>query len=182
MTNSNKSSKQELWSMSVKYHELALNGDKEATKKAYELFKQIHELAPQDQRAAAYLGSATALLGKNAIDPNERLKLVLKGLKTLDNAVTKDPEDIEIRTLRAYVSFNLPEMFFHRTTSAVGDFKHLVLRYEQDKSIFTENFYWQILYDLGVAYKRLGKKNEAKETWDNLLQVTNDPKYKDLIK
>lgn len=184
MTKSNKqpSPSQELWSIGVKYHELALKGDKGATKKAYESFQEILKLDPQNPLAEAYLGSATSLLGRDTIDPNVKLKLVLQGLKAMDGAVQKEKENIEIRSIRAYVGFNLPEMFFHRTASAVEDFKYLVLRYEQDTGVFSEKFYWQILYDLGVAYKRLGRKNEAIVIWDKLLQVTNDPKYKDLIK
>ncbi|TGE32136.1 hypothetical protein [Desulfosporosinus sp. Sb-LF] len=172
----------ELWLIGVKCHELALKGDKEATKKAYESFKEIHKLDPKNNLAEAYLGSATSLLGRDSIDPNLKLKLVLQGLKTLDSVVLKEKENIQIRSLRAYVGFNLPEMFFHRTASAVEDFKYLLARYEQDKGVFTEKFYWQILCDLGVAYKRLGRKNEAIAIWDKLLQVTSDPKYKDLIK
>lgn len=182
MTNMNKpSNKQELWSLGVQCHELALKGDKGAVKKAYESFKEIHKLDPQDHLAEAYLGSVTTLLGRDAIDPNEKLRFVLQGLKTMDGVVLKEPENIKIRSLRAYVSFNLPEMFFHRTASAIGDFNYLVSCYEQDKNVFSEKFYWQVLFDLGVAYRRLERKSEAKVTWDKLLKITNDPKYKKLI-
>jgi hypothetical protein len=168
--------------MGVENHELALKGDKEATKKAYGFFREICKLDPEDQLAAAYLGSVISLLGRDSRDPNERIKLVLQGLKTLDGAVSKKPGNPEIRSLRGYVCFNLPEMFFHRTATAVEDFKTLILHYERDNNILKEEFYWQVLYDLGVAYKRLGRKSEAKVTWDNLLLITTDPKYKELIK
>jgi tetratricopeptide (TPR) repeat protein len=173
--------KQELFSEGVKLHERAIDGDKNAVKQAYELFKRIHELDPQDLLAEAYLGSLTSLLGRDGIDPNERLNLALKGVKILDGVIAKEPENIEIRSLRAYVNFNLPEMFFHRTAAAIKDFEYLLSRYEQNKNVFAEEFYWQVLFDLGLAYKRLDKKNEATLIWNKLLQVTTDPKYKKLV-
>lgn len=173
--------KQKLFSEGVKLHELGIKGDKNAVKKAYEIFKKIHEMDPQDFVAEAYLGSVTSLTGRDSIDPNQKLRLALQGLKILDKVISKDPQNIEIRSIRAYVNFNLPEMFFHRTASAIEDFNVLITRYEKEKTVFKEEFYWQILYDLGVSYKRLGKKDQFKEVWTKLAKISKDPKHLERI-
>lgn len=176
------SSNQKLFAEGVKLHQLGIEGDKNAVKKAYDIFKKINELDPQDLVSEAYLGSLTSLLGRDSIDPNQKLKLALQGLKILDKAILKDPRNIEIRSIRAYVNFNLPEMFFHRTASAIEDFNTLVSLYEHDNKVITEEFYCQILYDLGVAYKRLGKKEQTQGAWAKLSQVTKDPKIIERLK
>lgn len=176
------SNNQKLFAEGIKLHELGIHGDKNAVKKAYAIFKKIHELDPQDLVSEAYLGSVTSLLGRDSIDPNQKLKLALQGLKILDKVILKDPKNIEIRSTRAYVNLNLPELFFHRTASAIEDFNTLVSLYEHDNKAYTEEFYWQVLYDLGVAYKRLGKKEQCKAVWTKLSQVTKDPKIIERIK
>jgi tetratricopeptide (TPR) repeat protein len=176
------SNTQKLLTEGVKLHELGIQGDKNAVKKAYDIFKKLNESDPQNLVVEAYLGSVTSLLGRDSVDPNQKLKLALQGLKILDKVISKDPNNIETRSIRAYVNFNLPEMFFHRTASAIEDFKSLIYLYEHDNKALSEEFYWQILYDLGVAYKRLGKKENTQDVWAKLLKVTKNPKILERLK
>ncbi|AGA70454.1 hypothetical protein Desdi_3049 [Desulfitobacterium dichloroeliminans LMG P-21439] len=171
----NDPSYQKLFSDGVKLHELGIAGDKNAVKKACDIFAKLHKADPQDHLAEAYFGSSTALLGRDSIDPNQKLKLTLRGIKMLDKVIAKDPQNIETRSIRAYVNFNLPEMVFHRTGSAVEDFNTLITMYEHDKKAISEDFYHQVLYDLGVAYKRVGKIEQMKTVWAKLSQMTKDP-------
>ncbi|MEW6181562.1 MAG: tetratricopeptide repeat protein [Bacillota bacterium] len=166
----------------VSLHERGVTGDKEAVKNAYDLLKKILKAAPRNSVVEAYFGSATALLGRDALDPNERFKKAVKGLRILDGAVSNAPDNTEVRTLRAYVCYRLPENYFHRTATAVEDFGYLAARYEKDPSVFSGNFYCQVLYDLGASYKRLGRKEEAESTWQKLLSRTKDAKYRQLLK
>jgi len=172
----------ELFAEAVKLHQYGIAGNKDAVKEAYELLKKIRGMDPNNNLVEAYYGSATALLGRDLVDPMERFKKAVKGLKILDRTVSNDPENTEIRILRAYVSYRLPEMYFHRTATAVEDFSYLVSRYEQDPSVFSEEFYWQILFDLGFANKTLGQNQEAESVWLKLLSITGDTKYKGLLK
>ncbi len=172
----------EMFTEAVNLHKLGVDGDKEAVKKAHKMFKEICTDDPDNHLAEAYLGSATALLGRDEIDPNKRFTLVLQGLKKLDRVVAKEPENIEIRIMRGAVCYNLPEFYFHRQTTAVEDFSYLVSRYESDKKTFSPELYWKILYDLGSAYKQLGRNKEAESTWQKLWSVTTDPKYEELLR
>ncbi len=166
----------------IELHDRAVDGDKGATPKAYDLLKAAHLAHPDDPVAEAYFGSATALLGRDAVDPDERLSKALRGLKILDRAVRRAPDNVRVRTVRAYVCYRLPEMYFHRTYAAVEDFSHLASLYEKDNSVLPEPFYWQILFDLGKAYQNVGRKAEAVQTWKKLLSVTRDPKYQELLR
>jgi tetratricopeptide (TPR) repeat protein len=171
-----------LFTEACKQHELGVGGDKEAVKKSHDLFKKLYDKDNKNNLIAAYLGSATSLMGRDAIDPNQRLKLALKGLKMLDNAVKQEEENIEIRNLRANVCFRLPEMYFHRTGTAVEDFSYLASRYEQDNSVFDEERYWQVLLNLGSAYKELNQMQNAQSIWSKLAAVTNSSKYMMLLR
>ncbi|NLW07197.1 MAG: hypothetical protein GX039_04360 [Clostridia bacterium] len=57
----------------------------------------------------------------------------------------------------------LPEAVFHRTGTAIGDFRYLLQRYEQDNSIFNPETYRQILFDLAIAYRRLEMDTAVEE-------------------
>ncbi|MGE5557560.1 MAG: tetratricopeptide repeat protein [Bacillota bacterium] len=166
----------------VELHRRGVAGDKEAVSKAFALFEKIHEAAPKNNLAAAYYGSSLALQGRDAVDPNERFQKAIRGLKYLDAAAENEPENIQIRTLRGYVCSRLPEAFFHRTHTAIEDFGSLVSRFEKDPGLFAKDFYCQLLYDLGAAYKNLNRCDEAEQTWKKLLSVTGGSKYLNLLR
>lgn len=161
-------------------HQKAVAGDKKAVNKAYELLEKVRQAAPQNNLVEAYYGSVLSLQGRDAIDPNDRFQKAVKGLKVLDGAVSKEPDNVEIRILRSLVCNRLPEMYFHRTASAVEDFQYLLSRYEKDHHLFTQEFYWKVLYELGVAYKKLGRHQEAQSVWRKLQSQTD--KYNEFIK
>ena len=162
----------------IKLHDLGVAGDKKAVVEAHKLLKEFLEQEPENVEAKGYLGSIISLLGRDSINPNERMNKALEGLKILDQVVKINPENTQVRILRANVCYRLPEMYFHRTDTAVEDFKHMISRYEKDQNIFTESYYLKLLYDLGGAYKNLNRHDEAKKTWQKLLEVTSDEKYK----
>lgn len=172
---------EELFAEAIELHKRGLQGDKEAVVKAHELLAKVKELLPENNLVEAYYGSAITLLGRDAIDPMERFKKAVKGLKILDGAVSRDPENIEIRILRGNVCYRLPETYFHRTATAVEDFSYLVSRYEQDPSVFSQDYYCQLLYNLGAANKNLGRNQEANSIWQKLLSVAGETKYKELL-
>lgn len=56
----------------------------------------------------AYRGAAWAIKAKHQFYPGTKLDYVKKGLKELNNAVTSDSKDVEIRFLRFSVEENIP--------------------------------------------------------------------------
>ena len=172
----------ELFSEAMTLYQLGLAGEKEAVPQAFKLLIHVLQNDRQNLLAEAYLGSVISLMGRDADDANDRFKFAIKGLKILDKVVSMEPENVEIRGLRAFVCSRLPEQFFHRSDTAIEDFSYLVSRNDEDDSLFPKEFYHQILYELALAYHRLDKRNDAESTCRKLLSLTNDPKYKVLIK
>ncbi|MFZ5942887.1 MAG: hypothetical protein ACOYVD_02170 [Bacillota bacterium] len=166
----------------IKLHELGIQGDKEAVIQAYKLLSDFVEHEPENIEAWGYLGSITTMLGRDAINPTERMNKTLEGLKILDQVINSQPDNIQNRSLRAHVCYNLPEMYFHRTKTAIEDFNYLISRYEENPSSFSQNFYWNLLYDLGIAYKNINKVEEARKTWLKLIDVTSDINYMKMLK
>jgi len=163
-------------------HNRGVEGDVEAVKECVAEFKKLRSLVPDNNLVEAYFGSATALLGRDEPNPMDKMKNANKGLKILDRAVTRDGDNIEIRILRFNVCYRLPEPIFQRGSTVVEDLSYLAERYEQDSSVFSEDYYWHVLYTLGLAQKVINQNQEAEATWYKLLSLDPDSKYIKLLK
>lgn len=146
---------EELFEKAVRLHKEAAEGSKGAAREVYGLLKRVREMAPGNSLVEAYYGSATAMQGRDASDIGQRMEMTQKGLEILDRSISADPENIDIRVLRANLCHRLPGKYFHRTATAVADFSYLAERYERDPGVLSPQLYWQVLYDLGKALKKL---------------------------
>ncbi len=161
----------------ISLHSDGVNGNKSAVQKAFDMFKSLYEKEPNDTEIAAYYGSATALMGRDETNLTKRMKYALSGLKLLDSVVEKSPNLPLSRFLRGNVCYRLPEMYFHRTDTAIEDFKFLVNLYEQDNRILTKSEYETVLKNLIKACETLNRAEEAKkyrEKFKALLQTSNE--------
>jgi CII-binding regulator of phage lambda lysogenization HflD len=140
----------------------AIGNDKEAVVKAHDLLKKLSRANPGDPVINAYYGSAITLMARDGSDPVKRMKGVKKGLGILDGVVRNASDNIQARILRGNVCYRLPETMFRRNSTAVEDFNYLINRYEQNSSVFSRDFYLQLLDNLSGAYKNLGKTEESK--------------------
>jgi hypothetical protein len=82
-----------------------------------------------------------------------------------------DPNQNEIRLLRANVCLRLPESFFHCSQTAIEDFNFLLDRYREDSSYLTNKQVRGIMEDLSTAYQNVGKLSEAKEVSQRLAKL-----------
>lgn len=158
----------------IELHDLAVQGQKGAAQEALQWLDRARLMEPDNPEAQAYYGSALALAGRDSIDPQERFAKVLRGLKILDRTVAAHGDLVRPRVLRAYVTYRLPEEYFYRTQTAIEDFRYLIDRYEQDSTVFGEQFYWQLLSDLAKAYMNIGKGEEAKAVQEQLEKLRRD--------
>lgn len=164
----------EVLAKGIEFHNLAVRGEKAATQTAVHWLERARQLRPDSPKAQAYYGSALALLGRDSIEPQERFAKVLEGIKLIDQVVAAHKEEVTIRIVRAYVNYRLPELYFHRTQVAIDDFRFLVSLYEKDNSVFAQEFYWQLLFDLGKAYMNIGNEGIAWATWQRLAALGPD--------
>jgi tetratricopeptide (TPR) repeat protein len=159
-----------------KLHHKGVDGDKKAAKDAYEKFAKLRAAEPKNALIEAYYGSSLALLGRDAVQPLERAEKAQNGLDALDRAVSMDPNQKEIRLLRANVSVRLPELFFHSSNTAIEDFTFLLDRYNANPGYLSRKQVGEILRNLSTAYQNAGKPDHAKATLQRLAKL--DPKKK----
>ncbi|MZP30861.1 tetratricopeptide repeat protein [Heliobacterium undosum] len=156
-------------------------GDRGAARVAKELLKKAHETYPDDALALAYSASATALIEKDAVEPNALFGCAIRTMKALREAKEKDPENPRIRLLRAYLAYSLPEAFFHTAQTAIQDFRFVLEAYEKDPALLTKEEYARVLHHLGECYRRSTNEFEAKKIWARLAADCPDSPYCDSI-
>lgn len=165
----------------IDLHNEAVAGKKEAVWKAHQEFERLRLDHPGHPVADAFHGSVMSLIARDESNPMTRLQWANRSLKLLDEAVDADPANSRIRRLRGNIAFRLPEEFFHRTETVIEDYLFLIdweLRYPGSLSIETYN---KLIYELGEAYHRINRLQEAEMCWSKLLKQTDDPEYHRLI-
>ncbi|MGQ9534768.1 MAG: tetratricopeptide repeat protein [bacterium] len=154
-----------LLSVAKEYHNQALAGEKGALKKGEECFKRILKYQPKSGLAHAWYGSLLTIKGRDEEFPFMKMKYVNDGLKHMDRAVELEPDNIEIRWLRAQNNISLP-YFFNRLDTAIVDLEFLYNNSLDDK--------YKVLLWLGRAYKQKGDIEKARECWQNIIEKSSD--------
>lgn len=82
----------------------SINNEKAAEK----FYNSLKNKNPTDPLTMAYYGSAQAIRAKHAFNPYNKIAHLKSGLKTLEAAVKKDPDNLEIRFLRFSLEHYIP--------------------------------------------------------------------------
>lgn len=159
-----------LLQLGILYHNMGVEGDKEAVKKAEKVLKKLIDLEPKDAEAYCWYGSVLTLKGKYAWFPLNKMKYVNKGIKEMDKAIELAPDNVTVRMIRANNSLSLPDMF-HRTDIAITDFEHLISMKEKNPGSFEEDLLAEILLNMGKAYKKKGDLLKARENWQKVIET-----------
>jgi tetratricopeptide (TPR) repeat protein len=149
------------------------DGDKKAVKSAYEIFLNLRKAEPDNALIEGYYGSALALLARDAAEPLEKADKAQEGLDSLNQAISMDPNQKEIRLLRAKVCLRLPETFFHCSQTAIEDFSFLLEHYKEDPSYLSDTQVREIMENLSAAYQKAGNFSEANEVLQRLTQLNS---------
>lgn len=80
----------------------------EDSNKADKLCKNLEAIEHPDALTLAYLGSIQAIKGKHAWNPVNKLSYLKQGFATIDKAVAKDPNQLEVRFLRFSLQYYVP--------------------------------------------------------------------------
>jgi hypothetical protein len=168
--------------VAIDLHNEAVAGKKGAVGESHRAFEKLRSDHPGHPIADAFHGSVMSLIARDESNPLTRLQWAKRGLKLLDEAVASDSSDSRIRMLRGKVAYRLPEQFFHRTQTAIEDFLVLIDGELRDPGSVPKETYDKLIYELGDAYHRIDRPQEAKFCWSKLLKQTNEPKYRKLIK
>lgn len=155
-----------------------------AIQEANQLAERLRLDYPDNPHAEAYHGSILLLIARDKTNPLEGMKWAKNGLKLLDKAVMTAPRDSRVRYLRGRSSYRLPEKYFQRTRTVIEDYSFLV-----DQESLQEGHlgamgvnYSKLVYELGEAYRRIGRNEEAAGYWAKLEEQTQDPEFRQLLR
>lgn len=162
-----------LLKLGILYHNLGVEGDKKAVKRAKKLFEKLLELDPQNAEALAWCGSVLTLKGRDVLFPVSKLSYVNDGIEKTDKAVELAPDNINVRMIRAHNSLNLPGIF-HRIEIAITDFEQLLTLREKRQEEFSKSLLAKIFLGLGSAYKKKEDIVKAREDWQKAAEVLPD--------
>ena len=110
----------ELLAAVEKHEEGRLEDSSKALKKAIKLLEDLTQKEPENALARAYLGSATALVGRVSWNPLTKVKYANLGTKNIDRAVAMDGDLFSVRIVSFRVNEALPDMF-DRKEAAIAD-------------------------------------------------------------
>jgi hypothetical protein len=77
--------------------------------KANDLCVELSSIKNPDALILAYLGSAQAIKAKHAWNPVSKMSYLKEGFNTINKAVIKDPNQLEVRFLRFSLQFYVPD-------------------------------------------------------------------------
>ena len=92
----------------IALHDAARDGDKEAVDPAIEMLTMLNRAEPDNVEVIAYLGSSYALTARYETGWFARWRNGRKGLKLLDQALERAPENFTVRMVRAWVYDAMP--------------------------------------------------------------------------
>ncbi|WP_168118932.1 hypothetical protein [Paenibacillus sp. HB172176] len=157
-----------------KLHHAGTDGDKKAAKIANEKLVKLRRIAPEHALVEAYYGSSLALLARDSMRLPEKEELALAAIEALNHAVAMEPNQKEIRFLRANVSLRLPDDYFHTAQAAIEDFSFLLERYGADSTFLTAKQLKEVLNQLSEAYRIAGHLNKADEILQKLVKLKSE--------
>jgi tetratricopeptide (TPR) repeat protein len=166
----------------IRLHKEGVAGNANAVQEANRLLEQLRQEHPGRPIADAYHGSVMILIARDKSKALEKLRWSKRGLKLLDGAVAAAPQDNRIRLLRGRTSYRLPEKHFRRTETAIEDYVFLIDQHMRQEGFLGNEEYTQLIYELGEAYSRIGRNQDAANCWRKLEKQAADPKYRNLAK
>lgn len=135
-------------------YQVGAAGDEGAARQALAILEQLSKQMPGNNLLTAYYGSAYILKAREESNLVTKGKISHHGLNILDNALGKEPDNIEIRILHAFVCKHLPD-WLNRGPDSIADFQYLQSRYEADPAVFSDQFYQQIQPNIEEIQKRI---------------------------
>lgn len=133
--------------------------DENQIRPAIKLFREIEkEDSSLAGRSLTYIGALTALRGKHALLPHNKLKWVKRGLALMDEGIQQSPEDIEALFIHGSTCFHLP-FFFERGDDAQEKLKRIVALLPSGK----ENYDAQLLKNTIEFIEKNAELTEAEK-------------------
>ena len=95
----------------IALHDEAVKGDRGAAEEAVAHLERYLDRVSTDGAARAYLGSAYAMMARDASSVVNKTRYANRGVRHLDRALDAAPRSFTVRLVRANVNSSLPKMF-----------------------------------------------------------------------
>lgn len=95
----------------IALHDRAVEGDDGAAEEAVGRLERYLDRISNDGEARAYLGSAYAMMARDASSVVNKTRYANRGVRHLDRALDAAPRSFTVRLVRAKVNSSLPKMF-----------------------------------------------------------------------
>jgi hypothetical protein len=153
----------------------AVEGQTSALREARDLFDKLRSSFPSDPLILAYSGSIQLLESARTMALWRKGKLAKEGLRLLDEAVARSPQDPEIRFIRAASTFHLPG-FFRREEQSKADFAWLAPQVPEAvaRGRLERRLGAAALYHHGLVLDRSGNGPAARDAWRETIRIGQD--------
>ncbi|MFV0386842.1 hypothetical protein [Paracoccus sp. (in: a-proteobacteria)] len=120
--------------VAIAWHGLAGMQVDGASRSAVAKLSELPDLKA-DPMLQAYLGSAYIMKARDQSFIPARVRSVRQGLKWLEGSIIAQPDNFDIRAMRAATTMNLPDIFGYRETTR-GDLQVLITKVESGDAPF----------------------------------------------
>lgn len=160
------------WQKARALYYRGIDGDRAAYEAAMRLFSQIYSNNQCVPIVQVYYGSLRLMEAGRTWALWKKNALSREGIRLMDNAVSAQPDDLEIRFVRAATTYHLP-VFFHRKQQSKEDFDFLArFAIEAAQTGRLEpRLAAASLYFHGDFLEEAGRKNLAYASWRSAIQL-----------
>ena len=162
--------------LGIAMHNLGISEVKGAPANSVHYLQKVYELHPDDYEVLAYLGSAKTMKARDSWNVITKVSSVNKGAKLMDRAVSKAPDNLIVRIVRANNSLSLPE-FFKRKHLALKDLLHIERLMKEKEADFDIKLQTEVFYKIGKYYQEQGSSKEAVKYFHKAVQSSEDSKW-----
>lgn len=116
---------QALIALGVYYHDLGVAGDHKAVEQGEKFLKKAVSMDSTNAYATGYYGSILSLKARDASVPWTKVKYAKQGFEQLDKSIQMEPNDLDVRLIRAMNSYQVPKIM-KRLALSLEDFDFII--------------------------------------------------------
>lgn len=159
------------------YYELAsISREKKDIKETEKYFKNLLEISPENSIGRVYSGSINIMKADNTILPWKIFNYLKKGFSLMDEAVELNPDEPEVRLIRASTCTMIPK-FLGKRKIALEDFKHIQNLDNSLKQKLTKRFWLPFYYYYGLVLAAEEELVAAEEKFLKVLDIDPQSSY-----
>lgn len=114
-----------LTALGVYYHDLGVAGDHQSVEQGEKFLKKVLSLDTTNAYATGYYGSILSLKARDAKMPWTKIKYAKQGFEQLDKSIQMNPDDLDVRLIRAMNSYQVPKIM-KRLPLSLEDFDFII--------------------------------------------------------